>query len=55
MTEQPACAGQPLMGCRTGCPGGHPAYFISDTVDGLDLRAFHARYASCREGLGQPS
>jgi transposase len=26
-------------------PEGHLAYFISDTVDGLDLRAFHARYA----------
>lgn len=25
-------------------PEGHLAYFISDTVDGLDLRAFHARY-----------
>ena len=24
---------------------GHLAYFISDTVDGLDLSAFHARYA----------
>src|SRR5215207_4500853 len=27
-------------------PEGHLAYFISDTVDGLDLQAFHARYAS---------
>ena len=27
-------------------PEGHLAYFISDTVDGLDLLAFHARYAS---------
>ena len=26
-------------------PSGHLAYFISDTVDGLDLLAFHARYA----------
>ena len=26
-------------------PEGHLAYFISDTVDGLDLNAFHARYA----------
>ncbi len=26
-------------------PEGHLAYFISDTVDALDLRAFHARYA----------
>jgi transposase len=25
-------------------PEGHLAYFISDTVDGLDLQAFHARY-----------
>lgn len=24
---------------------GHLAYFISDTVDSLDLSAFHARYA----------
>jgi transposase len=26
-------------------PPGHLAYFINDTVDSLDLRAFHARYA----------
>ncbi len=26
-------------------PAGHLAYFISDTVDALDLSAFHARYA----------
>ena len=26
-------------------PAGHLAYFISDTVDSLDLGAFHARYA----------
>jgi hypothetical protein len=26
-------------------PEGHLAYFISDTVDQLDLSAFHARYA----------
>ena len=26
-------------------PEGHLAYFISDTVDGLNLSAFHARYA----------
>lgn len=26
-------------------PQGHLAYFISDTVDSLDLSAFHARYA----------
>ncbi|GMU47723.1 MAG: hypothetical protein AMXMBFR26_25050 [Porticoccaceae bacterium] len=26
-------------------PQGHLAYFISDTVDALDVRAFHARYA----------
>ena len=26
-------------------PQGHLAYFISDSVDNLDLRAFHARYA----------
>ena len=25
-------------------PQGHLAYFISDTVDALDLSAFHARY-----------
>ena len=25
-------------------PEGHVAYFINDTVDGLDLSAFHARY-----------
>ena len=27
-------------------PEGHLAYFISDTVDALDLSAFHARYAA---------
>ncbi|BDT65874.1 IS1182 family transposase ISKpn6 [Comamonadaceae bacterium OS-1] len=27
-------------------PQGHLAYFISDTVDNLDLSVFHARYAS---------
>lgn len=27
-------------------PAGHLAYFISDTVDALDLSAFHARYAT---------
>jgi transposase len=27
-------------------PEGHLAYFISDAVDGLDLSAFHARYAT---------
>src|SRR5215210_4703310 len=26
-------------------PEGHLAYFISDTIDSLDLSAFHARYA----------
>lgn len=26
-------------------PEGHLAYFISDTIDGLDLSAFHERYA----------
>ena len=26
-------------------PEGHLAYFVSDTVDALDLSAFHARYA----------
>lgn len=25
-------------------PQGHLAYFISDTIDGLELKAFHARY-----------
>lgn len=27
-------------------PEGHLAYFINDTIDALDLSAFHARYAS---------
>jgi transposase len=30
---------------RDWLPEGHPAYFICDTVDALDLRAFYARYA----------
>ena len=32
---------------REWLPEGHLAYFINDTVDSLDLRAFHARYAKC--------
>lgn len=38
---------QYLMPCalQEWLPQGHLAYFINDTVDGLDLRAFHARYA----------
>ena len=28
-------------------PQGHLAYFIRDTVDRLNLTAFHARYESC--------
>ena len=31
---------------REWLPEGHLAYFINDTVDGLDLQAFHARYAA---------
>jgi len=31
--------------CKTGCPRGHLAYFFSDTVDAMDLRALYARYA----------
>jgi transposase len=31
---------------REWLPEGHLAYFISDTVDSLDLGAFHARYAA---------
>ena len=27
-------------------PQGHLAYFVSDTIDSLDLKAFHARYAA---------
>jgi len=30
---------------REWLPEGHLAYFINDTVDSLNLRAFHARYA----------
>ena len=33
-------------------PEGQPAYFIGDTVDRLDLRGFHARYA--KGGTGDP-
>jgi transposase len=38
---------QYLMPCalQEWLPQGHLAYFIHDTVDRLDLRAFHARYA----------
>ena len=38
---------QYLMPCalQEWLPQGHLAYFINDTVDGLDLSAFHARYA----------
>jgi transposase len=31
---------------REWLPEGHLAYFINDTVDSLDLQAFHARYAA---------
>lgn len=38
---------QYLMPCalQEWLPQGHLAYFINDTVDSLDLKAFHARYA----------
>jgi len=38
---------QHLMPCalQEWLPAAHLAYFISDTVDSLDLNAFHARYA----------
>ncbi len=38
---------QHLMPCalQEWLPQGHLAYFINDTVDRLDLRAFHVRYA----------
>ena len=40
-------AQQYLMPCalQDWLPPGHLAYFIKDTVDGLELGAFHARYA----------
>ena len=31
---------------REWLPEGHLAYFISDTIDALDLSAFFARYAN---------
>jgi transposase len=39
---------QYLMPCalQEWLPQGHLAYFINDTVESLDLKAFHARYAS---------
>ena len=39
---------QHLLPCalQDWLPAGHLAYFISDTVDSLDLKAFHARYAA---------
>lgn len=38
---------QRLLPCalQEWLPAGHLAYFISDTVDSLELKAFHARYA----------
>ena len=38
---------QQLLPCalQEWLPQGHLAYFISDTVDSLNLSAFHARYA----------
>ena len=38
---------QQLLPCalQEWLPAGHLAYFISDTVDSLDLKAFHVRYA----------
>lgn len=34
------------MFLEEGLTQGHLVYFISDTVDALDLSAFHARYAN---------
>jgi len=34
-----------LCALQEWLPEGHPAYFICDTVDSLNLGAFHARYA----------
>lgn len=38
---------QQLLPCalQDWLPEGHLAYFISETIDELDLGAFHARYA----------
>jgi len=48
VSYQPYTPGQDLLLPPTltdWLPEGHLAYFISDTVDALDLTAFHARYA----------
>lgn len=48
VSYQPYTPGQDLLLPPTlsdWLPEGHLAYFISDTVDALDLAAFHARYA----------
>lgn len=39
---------QHLLPCalQEWLPAGHLAYFINDTIDSLDLSAFHARYAA---------
>jgi hypothetical protein len=46
MSYQPYTPGQSLLlppSVDECLPSGHLAYFISDTVDTLDLSAFHAR------------
>ncbi len=44
MNRGSSCCRRPFK--KDWLPEGHLAYFISDTIDALDLSAFHARYAS---------
>ncbi|MBK8179284.1 MAG: transposase [Planctomycetes bacterium] len=47
---------QPLLfppSLRDWLPDEHPAHFISDTVDELDLSAFHRKYEEREDGRGQ--
>ncbi len=43
LPTRPILSAAPSLG--EWLPEGHLAYFISETVDTLDLSAFHARYA----------
>ena len=39
---------------QDGLPEGHLAYFVSDAIDSLDLRAFYAHYEGGGRWLAEP-
>ena len=55
-TFHPYDPDQPLLfppSLRDWLPEGHPAHFICDTIDQLDLRSFHRKYEQREDGRGQ--